>query len=222
MDPRHGQLTPRQPPWLRSPVVVVLIMMAGVSLIHAIAGGYSAQSRHQYVPLAMLVLLVAAIFRRGSKLEALLRWRNSLVLVLASAVAVATTWLVTSINRFELRSYTAVCEYLSSARGNKIVTIRYDPPIYYLWPQHPQIVGSHAYDVEWVLNESIVSGSGSSPVTLVDSGGQVVIVRRSVVDPDRITVSGHGGSPINATPDSRAADGRQDTEQGMDGLPGRK
>lgn len=63
-------------------LVLMFAMLFGLSAIHAINEGYSAASRHQYAPLAMLALLVAVAGASRPSIERLLAWRSSFPLVL--------------------------------------------------------------------------------------------------------------------------------------------
>jgi hypothetical protein len=176
-----------------SPVLVIILMMLGISFVHALAGGYSAQSRHQYMPLALVTMLVAALARCMPMLPRIVTWRKCTLPVVATVLGVLTTWMVTSINRYELRSYTALCEYIAGLRSGGPVTVRYEPPLYHLWPSLAKMVPSHSYEAEWVLNESIVSGHGAKPIQLGLTGGPEVAVIRNISLRDSIIVRDDDG-----------------------------
>ena len=177
-------------PWWRSSVPVVLMMMLGASLVHALAGGYSVSSRHNYVPLALVVLLLAAASPYlVNKLSYLARYRFALLAVL-SMVAILTNWLVIGINRYELCRYTAICDFFEDNPQTENVRVIYEPPLYYLWPNIAKTTSTpmhHAYAINWSLKarkakEVVISENAS--IVILASREEVVLQRKESRDSD--------------------------------------
>ncbi len=148
----------------RSPIVIVFAMMFGVSTVHALAGGYAAASRHQYVPLMLLALLVAAVGAKYPNAERWLAWRCSLPLILLVILGVGTTWLVTGVNYFELKRHHALLNFLAMDKKHSTFRLEFEPPLYYLWPKMGRTI-THDLDTAWVIDLGI-RHQGCQPVTL--------------------------------------------------------
>ena len=137
------------------PVIgIIILMMLGLSSVHALAGGYSASSRHQYIPIAMSLILISTIARYTG----ILNFRISFFItkyfaVFLIAFGISTTWLVSSINHFETQRHYQAVEALfqNSSKLEMPVKIEYNPPLYFLWPNMERTL-SHSFDQEWVIN----------------------------------------------------------------------
>ena len=147
------------------PLVLVLAMMIGLSAVHALAGGYSASSRHQYAPLALLALLAAVVGTRYPLFDRLLAWRSSLPLVLLVLLGAATTWLVTGLNHFELRRHHALIDFLAKENIGGPVRLQFAPPLDSYWPKMRRTLGGYAFDDEWVLNLALEDRK-AAPITI--------------------------------------------------------
>ena len=146
-------------------LLVVVVMMLGLSAVHALAGGYSAASRHQYAPLALLGLLVAVAGVRCPAIERLLAWRSSLPLVLLLTFGTATTWLVTGLNHFELKRHHALCDFLAKEKIEGPVHLQFVPPLYSHWPKMQRTLGGYSFDDAWVINLALES-RGAAPISI--------------------------------------------------------
>jgi len=159
-----------------TPVVVIAAMMLGLSAVHALAGGYSASSRHQYAPLALLALLVAATGARFTPVERWLAWRSSLPLVVLVIFGAATTWLVTGLNHFELQRHHALCDFLAKEKIEGSVHLEFVPPLYSHWPRMHRTLGGYSFDDAWVINLALES-RGATPISITtNSIGTIVRV----------------------------------------------
>jgi hypothetical protein len=112
-------------------------MMLGLSAVHMLAGGYSATSRHQYAPLALLLLFVGWVWCRlvpTGAFDSIRAWFPGL-LAGTYAFGVVSTWLVVGTNRFELKRHHAIIRFARDQRIQRTTYIVYEPAAYALWPR---------------------------------------------------------------------------------------
>ncbi len=165
-----------KPIW-NSEILVLILMMFSIAFVHALAGGYSASSRHQYVPLVVFSILLTTFAVRIRIFEKILSRKNSFFLIFLSLIAVGTTWLVTAANRHELRSYDAICNFLTKNNINYPISLQYSPPLFYLWPKQ-QKLACPPFDEEWVINLGVATGRNSAKVEISENAATKIMIYR--------------------------------------------
>jgi hypothetical protein len=166
-----------KPIW-KSELFILILMMFSIAFVHALAGGYSASSRHQYVPLVIFSIIIAACAVRIQFIDKILRWEKSFFLIFLSLIAVGTTWLVTAANRHELRSYEAICNFLAEKKIIYPISVHYSPPLFYLWPKQKNIV-CPPFDEGWALNHAVEIGRNGPKVEISDYAPTKLLIHRS-------------------------------------------
>ena len=148
-------------------IIILLVMMLSISGVHALAGGYSASSRHQYVPIALFLMFTGVIFSKPFLIKNIKNFKplkSQLFLFLLVLIGVTTTWLVTGINKFELTRHHALIDFLADNRVENTVILQFKPPLYFAWPNMKRTL-SHSFDEEWVINLALKS-KGIDPINL--------------------------------------------------------
>jgi hypothetical protein len=138
-------------PWWRSSLPVLIMMMGAISFVHALAGGYSASSRHQYVPILVFALFLATLFARLPQAGSLLLIWRGVPLWLFACLAILNTWVVVGINRIELQRYDELCHFILVNNPNVPVDLELSPPLNYLWPNMSKTT-STVFDSEYSIN----------------------------------------------------------------------
>jgi hypothetical protein len=166
-------------------IVWCIANILAVSAIHMLNGGYAASSRHQYVPLVFFVFLLAGLttwMRAGQDIGGRVFLGICMTL---TVVGVLSTWAVIGTNRYELRRYHALLDFLSQNPPADAVSLEFSPPLYHYWPKMERTI-SHPLNAEWVINCGL------------PSAGKVVI------DPDnprKIVVKELPGQEFSVTED---------------------
>lgn len=126
---------------------VLFVMMLGVSSVHALAGGYSASSRHQYIPLALLILLCGSVMALLQFQCRVSKRAFSSLIVFAVCVGICCTWLITGINNYELRRHHELIAYLRTHVGNVPINIEWQPDVYSYFPLMARSTSHNLYDI---------------------------------------------------------------------------
>jgi hypothetical protein len=162
----------------QSPLLGLAIILSGfaISSVHMLAGGYSAASRHQYVPIMFVFLfvgwLVLTVLPRPN-------WYGTRFRLIGTALVLVgciSTWLIIGINRFELRRHHALIDHLVSKRISGPISVSYTPAPWHVSPKlgralnHPQ---AHGYGAEWILREAI--RDAKSPIRLSEADAATLI-----------------------------------------------
>ncbi len=138
-------------PWWRSSLLVLIMVMGAISFVHALVGGYSASSRHQYVPIIVCALFFASLFARSSSPGSLLLIWRGIPLWIFACITIFNTWVVVGINRIELKRYDDLCHFLVVNNPNVPVDLELSPPLNYLWPNMSKTT-STVFDSEYSIN----------------------------------------------------------------------
>jgi hypothetical protein len=162
----------------KSDVAVLILMMFCIAFVHALAGGYSASSRHQYGPLVVFSILLATLAVRVRFFKKILMRKNSIVLIILSLIAVGTTWLVTAANRHELRTYDALCNFLAKNNVSYPISVQYSPTLYHLWASQKKIV-CPPFDEGWAINLGVAIGRNGSKVEISEKATTKILVERN-------------------------------------------
>jgi hypothetical protein len=165
-------------------VATLALMMLGVSAVHALAGGYSAASRHQYAPL-QLGLLAAGSLTTHTSVRKVVCDHMFAIVCICCAVGVATTWLVWGINRFESFRYHALIDYVTQNDITGPIQVSYEPEPWHYAPILARIIqNGYGYSDDWVFAEAQRGRSmrarllkdGGRPLRVVsDANGSTVI-----------------------------------------------
>ncbi|MGI0480240.1 hypothetical protein ACN4EE_05560 [Geminocystis sp. CENA526] len=147
-------------------IITIFIMMLSISGVHALAGGYSASSRHQYVPIALFLMFIGVICSKTFMIKyfQFKTFKSQLFLFLLIFIGVTTTWLVTGINKFELTRHHNLINFLAENKIEKTINLQFEPPLYFAWKSMNGTL-SHSFDEEWVINLGL-QYKGKEPIKL--------------------------------------------------------
>jgi hypothetical protein len=137
--------------WWNSPLSVILLIMLAISFVHALAGGYSASSRHQYAPVVILALFGASLLSKVRNIDKILLTGRGALIWIFACIAILNTWVVVGINRIELKRYDDLCNYIAAQKIQSPVDIELVPPLNYLWPNMSKTT-STVFDSEYSIN----------------------------------------------------------------------
>jgi hypothetical protein len=160
------------------PFLTIGCMMLGLSFVHAVAGGYSASSRHHYPALLLIAMLFASL-NRFLPIDKYLQKYRKIPLLVFVFIGILMTWTTTAIDRYELLTYKALCKAIAEKNiANESIDLTYNPPIYHLWPNMRKLT-SHPLDAEWVLNFGTSAYSKSAIWLQSESEKKVLVDRKN-------------------------------------------
>jgi hypothetical protein len=140
----------------------LMLLLLGASLVYALTGGYSLDTRKKYSLIPLLLLLAGWLWRRfvrsGPKASL---WARLALIVLITA-GVSTTWMVIGIWRYEVTRQALLVDYLAAHQLSGEIRLKSDPDLYAAWPQLNQTMGFRLDD-DWVLNTALAY-RGANPV----------------------------------------------------------
>ncbi len=151
----------------RDTLIAILALCFGVSLIFALGGGFSLDSRKKYPLVPLLVLLACWLYRIARnrlKVPPRAYWAAGAVVCGSAALS---SWLIVGIWKYENGRYNALADFIVSQKLGGDVFIRWKPDLYLAWPQMPRTIG-YRFDASYVLNLA-VEYRGGSPVNVTPS-----------------------------------------------------
>ena len=135
-------------------LVSILALLFGASLIYAIGGGFSLDSRKKY-PLVILLLQLGAWFYRVTCREHRVSPRTFLVFVTTvCGPGAMTAWLMVGIWKHETACYTSLADFLTNQKLSGDIQVRWNPDLNRAWPQMSRTLG-YRFDDTWVLNLAV-------------------------------------------------------------------
>ena len=135
-------------------LVAILALLLGASLIYALAGGFSLDSRKKYPLVPLLLLLGCWTFRsvfKKRQVPAPAFLACGAIICIAGAM---TTWLVVGIWKYETARYNALAEFIAKHEVQGDIEVRWNPDLNRAWPQMQRSLGFRL-DESWVLNLAV-------------------------------------------------------------------
>lgn len=184
--------------------VVLFGLLPCVSFVFVIAGGYTGDSRHNYIPSAFGLLFVGWVIARwwppGKHSSSLIFPAALLVL----AVAVVTNWLVVGGFRYETRRHQALIQFIHDQDIRGPVRILHEPALYHTFPLMPRTL-SHGFGTvgegwcfEWALSylrTKRVPLTGQLDLSVTNAPGAPLVTIRETGPEFALSLTG----PTNAT-----------------------
>lgn len=154
----------------------IILLLFGGSLVYAVSGGYSLDSRKKYSLIPLMLLLAGWAWMRFVHPA----WKQPAVgraLVCALIVAgICTTWLVIGIWRFEVRRQDELVSYLNANNISGDIRLISEPDVYTAWPRLRETIGFRLDD-DWVLSNALTYRQGGT--LRVGQGSDLVRVGQS-------------------------------------------
>ncbi len=154
-------------------LLAILALLLGGSLIHAVAGGFSLDSRKKYPLIPLLLLLGCWMWRsvfKKRQVPAPAFLAFGAVMCIAAAM---TTWLVVGIWKYETARYNALAEFIAKNDVHGDIRVIWNPDLKRAWPQMCRTLG-YGFDEAWVLNLA-VEYQGGNPISVAASDKATVI-----------------------------------------------
>lgn len=157
----------------------IILLLLGGSLVYAMSGGFSLDSRKKYSLIPLILLLLGWCWRKLTVVPARASFRSAALLSLLIIAGVSTTWLGIGTWRYEVARHAALVDYLKAQRISGEIQLESHPDLYAAWPKLQLLIGFRMDDT-WVLNNA-----------LGYQGAELVQVSRSTAatrlrfDPDR-------------------------------------
>ncbi len=141
----------------------IIALLIGASLVYAIGGGYSLDTRKKYPLIPLLLLLFGWVWRNFSESKLKICRNNLFLLSILCAIGISTTWLNIGVWRYAIIRHNTLIDFLvaNSIAGN--IRVEWDPDLDNAWlKKNP--VWRYSWDSEdWVLNAAL-SYKGGQPV----------------------------------------------------------
>lgn len=141
-------------------LAAILALLFGASLIFAVGGGFSLDSRKKY-PLVLLLLLFGCwtyrVLFKGRRVS------TSSFLACATigfGIAAMTTWLIVGIWKHETICYNSLADFITDHKIHGNIEVRWHPDLWQAWPQMSRTLG-HRFDDTWVINLAVASRGGN-------------------------------------------------------------
>jgi hypothetical protein len=157
----------------------IILLLLGASLVYAMSGGFSLDSRKKYSLIPLILLLLGWAWRKLTLVPARASIRNVALLSLLIAAGVSTTWLGIGAWRYEVLRHAALVDYLKAHAISGEIQLESQPDLYAAWPKLQLLIGFRMDDT-WVLNNAL-GYQGAEPVQVSHSSESA----RLRFDPDR-------------------------------------
>jgi hypothetical protein len=154
-------------------LLAILALLVGASLIYAVGGGFSLDSRKKYPLIPLLLLLGCWIWRsmfRKRQVPAPTFLACAAIMCITAAM---TTWLVVGIWKYETARYNALAEFIAKNDVHGDIRVGWNPDLKRAWPQMVRSLG-YGFDEEWVLNLA-VEYRGGDAISIATSDKATVI-----------------------------------------------
>jgi hypothetical protein len=154
-------------------LVAILALLLGASLIYAVGGGFSLDSRKKYPLVPLLLLLGCWTFRFVFKERQVLAPAFLAFVATICIAAAMTTWLDVGIWKYETARYNALAEFIVKHEVQGDIAVSWNPDLSRAWPQMRRSLG-FGFDEAWVLNLA-VEYRGGDRISVAASDKSTVI-----------------------------------------------
>ncbi len=151
----------------------IILLLLGGSLVYAVSGGYSLDSRKKYSLIPLILLFTGWAWTRFVRpfwKKPALGWALGCALIVAGT---STTWLVIGVWRYEVRRHDELVSYLHADNISGDIQLISDPDVYAAWPSLRETIGFRLDD-DWVLSNALTYRRGG--ILRVGQGSDLVRV----------------------------------------------
>ena len=147
-------------------LLYIIALLVGASLVHAVGGGYSLDTRKKYPLIPLLLLLLGWIWRNFAESKFKISWKSLPLLSILCAVGISTTWLNIGVWRYAIIRHNSLIDFLVAHNIAGNIRVEWDPDLDGVWLMNP--VWRYDWDKEdWVLNAA-TQYKGGQPVHVTD------------------------------------------------------
>ena len=145
------------------PLFYIIALLIGASLVYAVGGGYSLDTRKKYPLIPLLLLLFGWIWRNFAESKFKISWKSLPLLSILCAVGISTTWLNIGVWRYAIIRHNTLVDFLVAHHIEGGIRVEWDPDLDNAWlKENP--VWRYSWDSEdWVLNAAL-SYKGGRPI----------------------------------------------------------
>ena len=169
-------------PWIREAtsykLAAIIALLFGASLIYAVGGGFSLDSRKKYPLLPLMLLLGCWTFRYVFKTYKLSAHAFLACGAFICVAAAMTTWLVVGIWKYETARYNSLAEFIAKHELQGDRRVYWKPDLNRAGPQMRRSMG-YSFDDVWVLNLAVEYRGGRAIGAASDSSTVIEYAREA-------------------------------------------